>query len=44
MEAAVEHDIGLLVAGLKRIGSVGSSGKIETTFGAVFKDEARQRN
>ena len=35
----VEHDITMLVAGIKRIGKAGEDGTTTITFGEVFKDE-----
>lgn len=38
----VEHDIKLLVEGIKRLGSE-KNGEISTTFGEIFKDEVLEQ-
>lgn len=35
----IDHEISLLVACLKRIGTQGDDGNIHVPFGAIFKDE-----
>eukprot|EP01147_Barroeca_monosierra_P007138 gene7138-9642_t len=35
----IDHEVQLLVQCLKRIGSPGDDGKIQTTFGKIFSDE-----
>ena len=35
----IDHEVGLLVKCMQRIGKAGDDGKIQTTFGEIFKDE-----
>ncbi|CAL1534809.1 unnamed protein product [Lymnaea stagnalis] len=35
----VEHEIGLLVEEIKRLGTAGAGGKTEVTFGTLFNDD-----
>jgi hypothetical protein len=40
--AAVDQEIGHLVEFIKRLGAENAGGEIETTFGALFKDDELQ--
>jgi len=42
-DSTVEHEIGLLVAALKRIGDQQSDGTYTTTFIKIFKDEVLEQ-
>ena len=39
----IDHEISLLVAGMKRLCEPNEEGKLVTKFGAIFKDEVCQR-
>ena len=40
--AAVDHDIGLLVGEIRRLGEAQADGSVTTTFGALFADDKVQ--
>ena len=40
--AAVDHDIGLLVGEIRRLGAEQADGSVTTTFGALFADDKVQ--
>jgi len=42
--AAVDHDIGLLVEHIKRVGKQEADGSYTTTFGTLFKDDSVQNS
>jgi len=42
-EYSVDHDVNLLIAGLKRIGEPQPDGSLKTTFIKVFKDEVLEQ-
>lgn len=42
--AAVDHDIGLLVEHIRRIGKAEADGSYTTTFGALFADDSVQNS
>ena len=42
--AAVDHDIGLLVGHIQRLGAQQADGSYTTTFGALFADDAVQNS
>ncbi|XP_063297278.1 costars family protein ABRACL [Pelobates fuscus] len=35
----VEHEVGLLVEEIRRLGSIGEDGKLSVTFGVLFADD-----
>jgi len=42
--AAVDHDIGLLVEHIKRVGKQEADGSYTTTFGTLFADDTVQNS
>ena len=42
--AAVDHDIGLLVEHIKRVGKQEADGSYTTTFGTLFADDSIQNS
>ncbi|EGD74580.1 hypothetical protein PTSG_05945 [Salpingoeca rosetta] len=39
----IDHEVGLLVKCMKRIGKEGDDGKIQVTFGEIFRDEVLEQ-